>query len=153
MSINPGYLPLKRLIRLLWKVVGKAYNAMKFAAQSAKYGNQGLMFSGFSAAHDGVLNELHRAKCLFLLKSAISVWEAPNLITTVANLALGQTRASDVIVDKWPLAVATRKRQAVYDNLQQQRLFYDNWSKAFNDLMPAGTKNMGDGMSGPIRKI
>lgn len=72
------------------------------------------------------------------------------MVTASAALTSIQQTTFKAIENNWAVSVRTRERQLVYESLVQQLSLYEAFAKAYNGLMPTGTKTVGDTASANI---
>lgn len=66
------------------------------------------------------------------------------MVTASAALTSIQQTTFKAIGNNWAVSVRTGERQLVYESLVQQLSLYEAFAKAYNGLMPTGTKTVGD---------
>lgn len=139
------------LVQKAWAEVGQTYTALTTAFKCVAGVNQLnpppnlLLNCGVGEAHKAISNKLWETTRRFAPNVAIGYVDAGSaMVAASASLASIQQTAFKAIGDNYAVSVRTRERQLVYESLVQQLGLYDAWCKAYNNLMPTGTKTTGD---------
>lgn len=139
------------LIQKAWGEVKQTYTSLTTAFKCVSGSNplnpppSLLLNCGVGEAHKAIANKLWETTNRFAPNSAINYVDAGSSVPAAASaLSRAQAAAFKAIGDNWAVSVKTRERQLVYESLVQQLNLYQAWAKAYNNLMPVGTKTAGD---------
>ncbi|TID22863.1 hypothetical protein E2P81_ATG01996 [Venturia nashicola] len=139
------------LISKAWTEVGQTYTALTTAFKCVSGTNplnpppSLLLNCGVGEAHKAIANKLWETTSRFAPNSVINYLDAgSSMVAASSALTATQEKAFKAIGDNWAVSVRTRERQLVYESLVQQLNLYQTWAKAYNNLMPVGTKTAGD---------
>lgn len=145
------------LIQKAWAEVGQQYKNMIQAEKCVSAVSPSnpppnlLLNCGVGEAHKAIANKLWETTTRFAPNSPINYLDAGTaMVTASGSLVSTQQTAFKAINSNWAVSVRSGERQLVYESLVQQLGLYETWAKAYNGLMPTGTKTMGDGASTAI---
>ncbi|QDS68997.1 hypothetical protein FKW77_009387 [Venturia effusa] len=138
------------LIQRAWGEVGQSYSALTTAfrcvsAASANPPPNLLLNCGVGEAHKAIASKLYETTSRFAPDAVINYIEAgSSMLAASTSLTMVENQAFRALDDNWAVSVRTGERQLVYESLVQQLGLFNTWAKAYNNLMPIGTKTAGD---------
>ncbi|KAE9961157.1 hypothetical protein BLS_003618 [Venturia inaequalis] len=139
------------LVQKAWGEVSQAYSGLTTAFKCVSAANplapppSLLLNCGVGEAHKAIANKLWETTNRFSPTSSVGYAEAGSVMVAAAtSLTRVQQTAFKSVANGWAFSVKTRERQLVYESLVQQLGLYQSWSKAYNNLLPIGTRTAGD---------